>query len=112
MDIIRDILHTLERMLGRKVRGMKPSPWDLINVDGEFKKVEFKEENGGWYVYYNGKNVGGFNSSEMKSLKLKDKSHGYYFIYYKLQMMHPNFKNKKLNDLLAKKFMDILGVWK
>jgi len=108
-DIIRTISHALRGILGK---GITVNPWDLINPEKEFKKVQYEQSGDGWDVYYNDKPVGGINPSEMKVLKSKEKPKAYNFIMYKLEAMHSNFKNKKLNGMLTKDFMNKIGYWK
>ena len=100
----------IKSTIGRLFR--PPNKWDLIKPEEEFKKVEFEKVGNSWTIHYDRRPVGDFNQSELKSIKEKTKTLAYNHIGRKLEVMHWVFKNRKLNDMVTKAFMDKLGYWK
>ena len=88
--------------VAKKIRA--PEKWELIKVDDEEKKVSFSRTgDGGYNLLYDSKDIGQISRHETKAYQGKSENSAKYSIIYKLEVMHPNFKNRELATRIAMK---------
>ncbi|VVC02482.1 Uncharacterised protein [Candidatus Bilamarchaeum dharawalense] len=79
------------------------NPYETVLSKGQIaKEIDFtKDEYGTYTVYYNGKEVGQISYYETRCFTGKTETEITSFIAYRLQGMHPDFKNNTLSTDLA-----------
>ncbi len=105
--IVDNLVYWIKNWLRQFIK--KPEPWDLLNVDEEFTKVNFKKQGRDWIIYYDGKPVDRLTYSDLRGIEGKTYRSAKYDIVYHLETRFWKFKNRQLALKSAGLLLDLMG---